>query len=110
LVAPDGSRLHVVPRTRDVVSPRWSPDGRHIAYLASVNLPTGSSWTAYVVRPDGSGRVKVTPSDDDRSLLWSPDSTHVLAIGPGDSFWIARADGKGTRLRIQGGEDPDWGR
>jgi Tol biopolymer transport system component len=108
LIAPGGSRLHVVPRTRDVVSPRWSPDGSHIAYLAS--LPGGGGWIAFVVRPDGSERVEVTPSDDDRSLLWSPDSTQLLVIGPGDSFWVARADGKGTRLRIQGGEDPDWGR
>lgn len=89
------------------MSPRWSPDGHHIAYL--VMLPTGSGWTAYVARPDGSGRVEVTPSDDDRSLLWSPDSTHVLVIGPGNSLLVARADGKGARLRIRGGEDPDWG-
>jgi Tol biopolymer transport system component len=110
LMAPNGSRLHVLPHTKEVVSPVWSPDGRHIAYIASVNLPTGTDYAAYVARPDGSGRVKVTPSDDDRSLLWSPDSSHVLVIGPGDSFWVARADGKGTRLRIQGGEDPAWGR
>jgi hypothetical protein len=30
-------------------------------------------------------------------------------MGPNNMFEIARADGRGTPLRIRGGEDPDWG-
>jgi Tol biopolymer transport system component len=107
LIAPNGKQLHVLPHTADVSEPRWSPDGRHIAYL--VNVPNGGAWIAVVARADGSEPIKVAPSDDYQVLLWSPDSKHVLVIGPGNSFRIAQADGRGTSLRIRGGEDPDWG-
>jgi Tol biopolymer transport system component len=107
LIAPDGRRLHVLPHTAGVLEPHWSPDGRHIAYL--IDVPNGGGWIAAVARADGSGRIKLGPSGDYQGLVWSPDSTHVLYIGPGNTFEIARADGRGSPLRIPGGEDPDWG-
>jgi Tol biopolymer transport system component len=107
LVAPNGTRLHVLPHTGDVLAPRWSPDGSHIAYL--LNVPNGGGWIAAVARADGSGRIRLGASDDYQVLVWSPDSTRVLFIGPNNAFEIARADGRGAPIRIRGGEDPDWG-
>lgn len=61
--------------TRDFSSPKYSPDGKHIAYIANT---TGdfNLW----VQPAGGGFAKQLTSYSDkavRSFEWSPDSTQI---------------------------------
>jgi DNA-binding winged helix-turn-helix (wHTH) protein/Tol biopolymer transport system component len=57
--------------------PRWSPDGRWIAYTTSD--PEGGDGTIHVVRPDGSGHRRLTEiSAQVYGLCWTPDSSHVI--------------------------------
>jgi len=57
--------------------PRWSPDGRWIAYTTSD--PEGGDGTIHVVRPDGSGHRELTGiASQVYGLCWTPDGTHVI--------------------------------
>ena len=58
-----------------VISPKWSPDGRWIAYLKRIN----GSTQAWIVRDDGIERFQVTRSESDiESLAWSRDGRQLL--------------------------------
>jgi Tol biopolymer transport system component len=53
--------------------PRWSPDGRWIAYAANKGL--------YAVRPDGKGRHRLTTRINEYgSFSWSPDSKRLAFV------------------------------
>jgi Tol biopolymer transport system component/DNA-binding winged helix-turn-helix (wHTH) protein len=57
--------------------PRWSPDGRWIAYTTSD--PEGGDGTMHVVRPDGSGHRQLTSiASQVYGLCWTPDGSHVI--------------------------------
>lgn len=75
--------------------PKWSPDGRWIAYTG----PDG----AYVVRPTGAARHRVARAAFGYS--WSPDSKE-LAFTAG-YLGIARVRG-GIRKLNTGGMEPSW--
>ena len=106
-VAPDGSGLHTLRRAY-AMELRWSPDGRHIAYLASGPPSNRGGWDVIVLRADGSHARRVGTAADYQTLEWSPDSSSVLFPGPRSTFEIVRVDGPGKPLRIRGGDDPDW--
>ena len=65
----------------DVTSPRWSPDGRHIAFLRSHN----SKITLHVL-PLGGGDARIidTGKLEPIQLRWSPSGRHIAftAINP----------------------------
>jgi Tol biopolymer transport system component len=70
----DGSELEVAARG---FWPRWSPDGRWIAFTTSD--PEGGQGTIHVVRPDGSEhRELTTTSCQVYGLYWTPDSARVI--------------------------------
>ena len=50
--------------------PRWSPDGRKIAFRNSQN----ANWEIYVMNADGSGQRNLSrsPTEDDCCFAWSP--------------------------------------
>jgi Tol biopolymer transport system component/DNA-binding winged helix-turn-helix (wHTH) protein len=57
--------------------PRWSPDGRWIAYTTSD--PEGGDGTIHVVRPDGTEDRELTGTRSQvYGLCWSPDSSRVI--------------------------------
>ncbi len=53
-------------------TPRWSPNGRMIAYVNSLRN------TVVVIRPN-SARVRDFPGVFDTGLGWSPDSRFIVA-------------------------------
>jgi Tol biopolymer transport system component len=107
-VAPDGTGLRRIAHTTGAIEPRWSPDGRLIAYLMDQSDPNANGSSVFVARPDGTHRVRVGVASDYQVLVWGPDSAHLLFPVGGDTFRIARADGRGRPVTIPGGEEPDW--
>jgi Tol biopolymer transport system component len=70
----DGTELQVAERG---FWPRWSPDGRWIAYTTSD--PEGGDGTLHVVHPDGSGHRELTlTASQVYGLCWTPASGHVI--------------------------------
>jgi Tol biopolymer transport system component len=87
-------------------SPRWSHDGKRIAFTAT---PGGTAETMmYVVNADGTGLVKI---DGQLRPDWSPDDKQLAFDTwlPGDSraIWVLNVDGEG-RTRIGLGISPRW--
>jgi LysM repeat protein len=64
-------------------SPKWSPDGRRIAFLAM----SGENRILYVMGPCGKGRTAVT-SQDTGSYSWSPDSTMIAYSNSEGTFVV----------------------
>ncbi|MDQ6757184.1 MAG: S9 family peptidase, partial [Bacteroidota bacterium] len=59
-------------------SPRWSPDGKYISFIAS--RPAGSSQVYLLDRRGGEG-IKLTDVKGDLgSYSWSPDSKKLLLV------------------------------
>lgn len=94
-ISPDGTRLAylnslelrvvdlatgaVTVLAPDARSPRWSPNGNRIAFLA----PNGGTRLPYegtptVVNVDGSGRTQIYHEQFSPGLAWSPDGKYVL--------------------------------
>ena len=110
VVAPDGTRLRRLVGTRsDLQTPRWSPDGRNIAYFQLINGSPGEErWAVVVADADGHRprRLGITHTWD--WLDWAPDSNGVAWV---DSFnvFVAYADGRTRPRLVAKGETPDWG-
>jgi Tol biopolymer transport system component len=93
--------------------PVWSPDGRWIAFGASVSprwpdAPLDSR--LYVVGADGSGLHEVTPTLGAWSPVWSPDGDELAFTRYSDQgveLRVVSADGTGERV-VAGGADPTW--
>jgi WD40 repeat protein len=89
-------------------SPRWSHDGKRLAFDAAGADPAARRW--YVVNADGSGlRVMGLGGHPD----WSPDDKQlVFAIGDNAAFtkgiWVQNVDGRGRALLAEGGQSPRW--
>jgi Tol biopolymer transport system component len=85
-------------------SPRFSPDGRWVAYFATG--PGDTDDRIFVVPAEG-GRPKALPSNADAvSPLWTPDGKHILYVdatarGSGQYDWfVAAVDGDEPVRRV----------
>jgi len=59
-----------------VLLPRWSPDGRQIAFNAI--LP-GKTWNVYLVSSEGGTPQRILPSEKSQiDVNWSPDGTSLM--------------------------------
>jgi TolB protein len=56
--------------------PRWSPDGRRIAYVATNG---GATWIEVVDVASGNRMLKTEPGPD--SLTWGQDSKSLIVMG-----------------------------
>lgn len=100
-VRPDGDDRRLV--ARGATHPRYSPDGRGIAFLRGARL-----WTA---RADGKRARAVTPSDwavGDND--WSPGGTRLALVRTSrnhtwDAVYTVRSDGRGLQRLLKG----PWG-
>jgi TolB protein len=101
IASPDGTGARLL--TRGGTGPRWSPDGRKIAF--EIPFPRdGSAGGIYVMNVDGSRRRLV--HDDGTDPSWSPDSTQIAfqRIGqpiPTEGIWVMNADGTRRRMVIK---------
>ena len=106
----DSSRIYVVNRNgrrRLLVvgsDPKWSPNGRWIAYIG----PSGTRFN--VISPDGRQRRHLLTVSDytavDHSAVWSPGGARI-AIG---TTVVTLANGKARDLPVDANEDsdPSW--
>jgi Tol biopolymer transport system component len=117
----------------DDLSPAWSPDGTHIAFVSDRNDPLAHQsghapiWDLYVMNADGSDAARLTHCGDDcggngvLSPSWSPDGSRLAFAmskrrGPSDLYfqtdlYVVNADGSGLDQITQtpGQEqDPAW--
>jgi Tol biopolymer transport system component len=108
--------------------PRWSPNGRWIAYQVQTSSFIGSGTRAHttfdlwLVRPDGSGRRLLArgaaPLENDNprynvaigAWAWSPDSRHIAFVrGPEDVGGVRVVDVATGKARFRGpGQDAAW--
>jgi Tol biopolymer transport system component len=126
LINTDGSGLHKLPNaSRFVYQPRWSPDGRRIAFTSA---PGASREEIAVLAADGDTPTQFLTNNDllDSEPAWSPDGTRIafvrgkeeacsLGCSPSKrsshEIYLMNADGSGvTRLtHNQVGEgSPAW--
>jgi hypothetical protein len=70
-----GSKPVAIPGAVRPQTPKWSPDGRWIAYVAS------NSSGIELISPDGASRLSIPGPQVSPGLAWSPDSQRVLAAG-----------------------------
>ena len=92
----DGSeRIQLTFPPLQVVLPRWSPDGKQIAFNAM--LP-GKSWNIYLISRDGGTAQRILPSEQfQMDANWSPDGQTLLFGGYRGG--ALRADGGSLRIR-----------
>ena len=108
---PDGSyagRLTFTPHLLEM-SPRWSPNGKHIAYF-SCRLNSEKSCAGqrdiYVIRADGGGRKAITqtPSRFENALVWSPNGRYLYYMTDESALYRVNRDGRHRVLLHKGGE------
>lgn len=81
-------------RLTEGASPKWSPDGRYIAFI---------NQGIWVMNGDGTGQKKISRSGLD-SLDWSPDSNKIVT----DGLVIANFTGNEVKLGNGRWNDPRW--
>ncbi len=85
------------------IRPAWSPDGKHIAYLATPSPSPGQQDTGvFVIDPDGSNRRRISDIMC-YEVIWSPDSSRLL-LQTATGIYLAGLDGK-PASRIPAGSD-----
>jgi dipeptidyl aminopeptidase/acylaminoacyl peptidase len=80
--AAGGSPVPLTDPDQDSSSPRWSPDGRFLAFLSSrggddADVPT-QVWTLF--RGGGEAVQRTHTAQDVRFFAWSPDSSKLLLV------------------------------
>ena len=82
VAAEDGSGLTRVSESL-IVSPAWSPDGLHLAFVKSVGKARSST---YVAKADGSKSRELISFTPGHNLSWSPSGDYILFSNGGVSI------------------------
>lgn len=91
LARPDGTEVKpfTVGTARDAY-PRWSPDGRYLAFLSD---RAGDKRQLYVIPADGGEAHRLTDmAGGVTALAWSPDGSHIAFLSAVDAEERARED------------------
>ena len=82
--------------------PRWSPDGRHIAYVAyQQTSPPQPASAILIVSADGGAWRQLGPTfgDDEavQDICWTPDGLEITYMARGDGIYSIPLDGGDPR-------------
>jgi len=111
-----GQRLQLSFSPVKAVLPRWSPDGKQIAFVGV----TGKNWTIYLVSAEGGSPVRLVPDDNlqETDPDWSPDGNSIVfgrlppVMGTSSSIAIHLFDIEKRKLSTIPGSDglftPRW--
>jgi len=119
---PDGSKKRRLTHSHQNGEPRWSPDGRRIAYVHGGCSTTGCGPTRsalWIMNADGSSQRRLTSGRYiDNDPRWSPDGNYIAftrgtsctANGCKLDIWLIRPDGTGEHRLTRDGRSsaPTW--
>jgi Tol biopolymer transport system component len=109
-MAPDGRGLRTLPRTNGSSYPRWSPDGRTIAFARDF-LPAQSIWLYSVAESKARRLTRPLGGTSDDSPAWSPRAD-VLAFVRGGAALLRLESASGKSTVVRSGRttlfQPDW--
>jgi dipeptidyl aminopeptidase/acylaminoacyl peptidase len=111
----DGATKWLTSGTHPKTNPRFSPDGRHVAYESQNDI-----WVVDV-RTGATNRATLSPSAD-RAPVWSPDGREIAFVSSrrggsadrtGTRIWAMSAEGELEGLRLitdgsMGYQDVQW--
>lgn len=73
LMNSNGSNLHRLTSNINDEEPKWSPDGKYIAFMTNTSTSTrGDSWKIYIIGADGSNQKYLADIADDGIFDWIP--------------------------------------
>jgi TolB protein len=102
--------MHWVKVASSADQPRFSPDGKRIAFRSRQSQKPG----LYAVNIQGGNEVSITTSDEAGFPTWSPDGKRIAYViydveQNSWRIWITSADGQVEAMQLVSGWAPDWG-
>ncbi len=111
----NGAVEQLIPGNRQDMQPRWSPDGKQLAFASNRN----GQFDIWTVSDDGSDLKRLTNQPESETWpAWSPDGQMLLYTRIANArheLWLIDKDGSNTRPHQPFGKDlpiqirdPDW--